>query len=108
MTYSYKSTDKLEVGDYIYTPDFLVSWGGRLSVPTSSGFSPFAVWKVNHVTRKKVSLILLGSKDWIDVSALGPTGHYSITIKPEGPEKHGDGKFVRYIGKRPPWSLESA
>ena len=28
MTYSYKSTDKLEAGDHIYTPDFLVSWGG--------------------------------------------------------------------------------
>ena len=103
MTYSYKSTDQLEKGDYLYTPDFF-----RFRIPGtgfSEYFSPFAVWQVSQVRRKKVTLILVGSKNWVDVSAVRPNRHYSITIKPEGREL-GGGKWVRFIGKQPPWDLE--
>ena len=96
MTYSYKSTDKLEVGDHLYTPDFRVC----------PDYSPFAIWRVDRVKRKCVDLVLLGSKDWVDIPSGRRSRAHTLRIKPEGPEKHGDGKFVRYIGKRPPWALE--
>ena len=101
MTYSYKSTDQLEKGDYLYTPDFYLfpDYG------VHQGVSPYAVWNVTEVTRYVVVLILMGSKDWVNVSTVDRDYHYSITIKPEGRE-HGGGKWVRFIGKQPPWDLE--
>ena len=97
---TYRSTDKLEKGDHVYTPDFYRFSDRGIHYPPS----PFAVWRVNHVTRKYVTLILLGSKDWVDIPATTRSLHSSIKLRREGPEKHGDGKFVRYIGKKPPWA----
>ena len=91
MTYSYKSTDKLEAGDYIYWPDFAVFTDGSLS--------SFAVCRVNHIRHSDLTVIVVGSREMFKG---GRKVHLSKRID------RGSDRHVRYIGKRPPWALESA
>ena len=76
MDFTYKSTDQLEVGDYIYWPDFM-------HVPA---FGPYAVCKV--IWSKGVHLNVEVNGDGVSRRIMRPSTDV----------------FVRYIGKRPPWA----
>ena len=78
MTYDWKKAKHLTKGDYIYTPDYITT--------SSTSFSPYAVWKVKATRSYNVEIAQLF------------TG-LILVLDPK--------EYVRNIGPRPPWALES-